>query len=155
VKHRSFLTEVIRAVMNLRARETERRLRTLAMQRIRRSPRLWTEYRRVHPWWGWSDPRWIVRALQRLLHTPLPDAFLNGITRQTVIGMLKARGVEVVERHILPAELEAMQQCWLTGTAAEVTPVGQMGDYSFEVGALTRSIAEEYEKVVRGQLQPA
>jgi branched-chain amino acid aminotransferase len=90
-----------------------------------------------------------------VVHTPLPDAFLNGITRQTVIAMLKARGVEVVERHIEPAEMEGFQQCWLTGTAAEVTPVGQIGDYTFEVGPLTRSIAEEYEKLVRGQLQPA
>ena len=90
-----------------------------------------------------------------IVHTPLPDSFLNGITRQTVIAMLRARGVEVVERHIEPAEMEEFQQCWLTGTAAEVTPVGRIGDYSFEVGSLTRSIAEEYEKLVRGQLQPA
>jgi branched-chain amino acid aminotransferase len=90
-----------------------------------------------------------------VVHTPLPDAFLNGITRQTVIAMLRARGVKVIERHILPAEMEDFQQCWLTGTAAEVTPVGSIGDYGFEVGALTRSIAEEYEKLVRGQLQPA
>lgn len=90
-----------------------------------------------------------------VVHTPLADCFLNGITRQTVIGMLRARGIEVVERHIEPAEMEDFQQCWLTGTAAEVTPVGQIGDYRFEVGSLTRSIAEEYEKLVRGQLQPA
>ncbi len=89
------------------------------------------------------------------VHTPLPDSFLNGITRQTVIGMLKDRGVTVVERHILPAEMEGFEQCWLTGTAAEVTPVGAIGDYSFEVGELTRSIAGDYEKLVRGQLVPA
>ena len=83
------------------------------------------------------------------VHTPLPDVFLNGITRQTVIGMLKEKGVAVHERHILPAELESFQQCWLTGTAAEVTPVGQIGDYTFEVGALTREIATDYEKMVR------
>jgi branched-chain amino acid aminotransferase len=90
-----------------------------------------------------------------VVYTPLPDAFLNGITRQTVIAMLKARGVTVIERHIEPAEMESFQQSWLTGTAAEVTPVGAIGDYRFEVGALTRSVAEEYEKLVRGQLQPA
>ena len=90
-----------------------------------------------------------------VVHTPLPDAFLNGITRQTVISMLQSRGVEVIERHIEPAEMEGFQQCWLTGTAAEVTPVGQIGEYTFEVGSLTRSISEEYEKLVRGQLQPA
>jgi len=83
------------------------------------------------------------------VHTPTPDCFLNGITRQTVIGMLKERGVTVVERHIMPEELEGFEQCWLTGTAAEVTPVGEIGDYRFDVGALTRSIAEDYEKLVR------
>ncbi len=83
------------------------------------------------------------------VHTPLPDCFLNGITRQTVIGMLKDRKIKLHERHIMPEELEGFEQCWLTGTAAEVTPVGQIGDYRFEVGALTRDIAESYEKLVR------
>jgi len=83
------------------------------------------------------------------VHTPLPDAFLNGITRQTIIGLLKARGIEVVERHIQAHELTSFEQCWLTGTAAEVTPVGQIGDYTFEVGELARSISEEYEALVR------
>ncbi len=83
------------------------------------------------------------------VHTPLPDAILNGITRQTVIGMLRAKGITVHERHIEAAELEGFEQCWLTGTAAEVTPVGQIGDYTFEVGALTREIATDYEKLVR------
>jgi len=83
------------------------------------------------------------------VHTPDPDCFLNGLTRQTVIGMLKDRQVKVNVRHIMPEELEGFEQCWLTGTAAEVTPVGQIGDYNFEVGALTRDIAEGYEKLVR------
>ena len=83
------------------------------------------------------------------VHTPMADCFLNGLTRQTVIGMLKDRQIKVHERHILPGELESFQQCWLTGTAAEVTPVGQIGDYNFEVGAITREIAEAYEKLVR------
>ncbi|MXX89822.1 MAG: branched-chain amino acid aminotransferase [Boseongicola sp. SB0677_bin_26] len=83
------------------------------------------------------------------VHTPMPDCFLNGITRQTVIGMLEERQVKVHERHIMPGELEGFEQCWLTGTAAEVTPVGQIGDYNFEVGALTRDIAEGYEALVR------
>ena len=60
------------------------------------------------------------------VHTPKPDCFLNGLTRQTVIGMLKERGITVHERHIMPEELEGFEQCWLTGTAAEVTPVGQI-----------------------------
>ncbi|MCC6519380.1 MAG: aminotransferase class IV, partial [Tabrizicola sp.] len=83
------------------------------------------------------------------VHTPNPDCILNGITRQTVIGMLKDMQITVHERHIKPEELASFEQCWLTGTAAEVTPVGQIGDYIFEVGELTRRVATEYEKLVR------
>jgi branched-chain amino acid aminotransferase len=83
------------------------------------------------------------------VHTPKPDAFLNGLTRQTVIGMLKDRQIKVHERHILPEELAGFEQCWLTGTAAEVTPVGQIGDHTFEVGDLVREIARDYEALVR------
>ncbi|MCC5969457.1 MAG: branched-chain amino acid aminotransferase [Pararhodobacter sp.] len=83
------------------------------------------------------------------VHTPLPDAILNGITRQTVIGMLKDMGVNVHERYIMPEELSGFQQCFLTGTAAEVTPVGQIGEYHFQVGQLTRDISAAYEKLVR------
>ena len=83
------------------------------------------------------------------VHTPLADAFLNGITRQTVIGMLKDMQITVHERHIMPDELESFQQCWLTGTAAEVTPVGEIGPYQFEVGALTQRVALDYERLVR------
>ena len=83
------------------------------------------------------------------VHTPTADAFLNGITRQTVIEMLKEKGIRVIERHIMPEELEGFEQCWLTGTAAEVTPVGQLGAYHFDVGALTRDISESYEILVR------
>ncbi len=84
------------------------------------------------------------------VHSPLPDCFLDGITRQTVMGMLRDRDITVHERHIMPDELESFEQCWLTGTAAEVTPVGEIGPYNFEVGALTRDIATDYEKIVRG-----
>ena len=83
------------------------------------------------------------------VHTPLADAFLNGITRQSVIGMLKDMQVKVYERHIMPEELEGFQQCWLTGTAAEVTPVGEIGPYRFEVGELTQRVAMQYEALVR------
>jgi branched-chain amino acid aminotransferase len=83
------------------------------------------------------------------VHTPLADTFLNGITRQTVINLLKAKNITVHERHILPTELENFEQCWLTGTAAEVTPVGQIGTHSFTVGALTKEISAEYEDLVR------
>jgi branched-chain amino acid aminotransferase len=84
------------------------------------------------------------------VHTPTPDCFLNGITRQTVLGLMREQGIEVVERHIMPDELESFEQCWLTGTAAEVTPVGEIGPYNFEVGALVQDIAKSYEQVVRG-----
>ncbi|HHL22667.1 MAG TPA: branched-chain amino acid aminotransferase [Aliiroseovarius sp.] len=83
------------------------------------------------------------------VHTPKPDCFLNGITRQTVIGMLEDRQIKVHERHIMPEELAGFQQCWLTGSAAEVTPVGQIGDWKFEVGELTRDIADSYDRLVR------
>ena len=83
------------------------------------------------------------------VHTPTADVFLNGLTRQTVIGMLKERQIKVHERVIMPDELEGFEQCWLTGTAAEVTPVGQIGDFSFDVGPLARGMAEAYDELVR------
>jgi len=83
------------------------------------------------------------------IHTPLPDCFLNGLTRQTVIAMLRERGVEVIERHIAPGEMEGFQQCFLTGTAAEVTPVAEIGPYRFEVGQMTRDMVSGYEALVR------
>ena len=83
------------------------------------------------------------------LHTPIADCFLNGITRQSVIGILEKAGVEVIERHIELPELENFEQCWLTGTAAEVTPVGQIDQFNFQVGELAKQVANEYEKEVR------
>ena len=83
------------------------------------------------------------------VHTPLADRFLNGITRQTIIQMLKDAGTVVHERRIRPEELEDFQECFLTGTAAEVTPVGQIGDWHFQVGQVTRKVAEDYERLVR------
>ncbi|MEO1331295.1 MAG: branched-chain amino acid aminotransferase [Pseudomonadota bacterium] len=84
-----------------------------------------------------------------VVHTPLPDCFLNGITRQTVIKLLEQDGIEVVERHIEPEELEGFQQCFLTGTAAEVTPVSEIGPYTFEIGELTRDLMKAFSKHVR------
>ncbi|MEE8202221.1 MAG: branched-chain amino acid aminotransferase, partial [Alphaproteobacteria bacterium] len=72
------------------------------------------------------------------LHTPTPDCFLDGITRRTVIGLAKARGIKVVERVIWPDELGAADEVFLTGTAAEVTPVREIGPHHFQVGAVTR-----------------
>ena len=83
------------------------------------------------------------------VHTPLADAILNGITRQTVIGMLRDMQINVHERRIEASELEGFEQCFLTGTAAEITPVGQIGDYNFEVGDLCKRISSDYEKLVR------
>ena len=83
------------------------------------------------------------------LHTPKPDCFLDGITRRTVIDLARAQGVEVIERAIMPGELEGFEQAFLTGTAAEVTPLGQIGPYNFVVGDLTKSLMTAYEKTVR------
>jgi len=85
------------------------------------------------------------------IHTPKPDCFLDGITRRTVIDLAKARGLEVIERAIMPEELEGFEQCFLTGTAAEVTPVAEIGPYSFEVGAITKSLMADYDAAVRPQ----
>jgi branched-chain amino acid aminotransferase len=63
--------------------------------------------------------------------------------------MLEEKQIKVHERHIEPGEMESFEQCWLTGTAAEVTPVGQIGDYNFEVGALAKDMVQSYEKLVR------
>ncbi len=84
------------------------------------------------------------------LHTPTADCFLNGITRQTVMELAKARGIEVVERHIRPEELPYVKEIFLTGTAAEITPVGQIGDLRFTPGRLTAQLAEDYTKATRG-----
>jgi branched-chain amino acid aminotransferase len=83
------------------------------------------------------------------VHTPTPDCFLNGITRRTVIDLLKARGVEVVERHIKPEEMADAEECFLTGTAAEVTPIGSVAEYTFTPGELTRHMVEDYDALVR------
>ena len=84
------------------------------------------------------------------IHTPTPDCFLNGITRQTVIGLAKKHGYEVIERAIMPEELAHTSEIFVTGTAAEVTPVGEIDEYKFEVGKITRTLLEDYDALVRG-----
>jgi len=84
-----------------------------------------------------------------VLHTPAPDAFLDGITRQTVIGLARARGIEVVERVIMPDELAAFEACFLTGSAAEVAPVRQIGPHRFAPSPLTRQLVDDYAALVR------
>ena len=82
------------------------------------------------------------------LHTPLPDCFLNGITRQTVIDLAFARGIEVIERAILPDELNDATEVFLTGTAAEVTPVGSIDKLTFTVGDISKWMMDDYDKIV-------
>jgi branched-chain amino acid aminotransferase len=89
------------------------------------------------------------------IHTPTPDCFLDGITRRTVMDLARKRGVEVVERAIWPEELESFEQMFLTGSAAEVTPVGSAGPWSFEVGDLTRQLARDYDDLVNGHIPNA
>ena len=86
------------------------------------------------------------------LHTPRVDHILDGITRQTVIEMAQAKGIEVVIRDILPEELSDFSECFLTGSAAEVTPVSEIGDYRFTPGELSLTLMDDYGKLVRGQL---
>ncbi|MDP2732814.1 MAG: branched-chain amino acid aminotransferase [Hoeflea sp.] len=78
------------------------------------------------------------------IHTPTPDCFLDGITRRTVIGLAKKRGYEVIERAIMPEELDGFEECFLTGTAAEVTPVSEIGPYNFSVGEIAMNLVNDY-----------
>lgn len=80
------------------------------------------------------------------LHTPEPDCFLNGITRQTVIDLAAQLGIEVVERVILPEELGKASEVFLTGTAAEITPVGAIDEHRYCPGEITFALAEAYDK---------
>jgi branched-chain amino acid aminotransferase len=89
------------------------------------------------------------------LHTPVPDCFLDGITRRTIMDLARARGIEVVERAIWPEELEGFEQMFLTGTAVEVTPVQCAGPWNFEVGEMTRQLSKDYDDLVNGRLANA
>ena len=93
------------------------------------------------------------------LHTPTPDCFLNGITRQTVIGLAKKHGIKVVERAIMPDELGKADEVFLTGSAAEVTPVGEIigehGHYRFTPGTICRLMWEDYDRKVGKQVASA
>jgi branched-chain amino acid aminotransferase len=91
----------------------------------------------------------IFLAMQGRLHTPTPDCFLDGITRRTVIDLARRRGIEVVERAIRPEELAQAEEVFLTGTAAEVTPVGRIDDLTFTPGEITRQLREDYAHLVR------
>jgi branched-chain amino acid aminotransferase len=86
-----------------------------------------------------------------VLHTPIPDAILDGITRRTVIGLARGAGIEVIERHIMEDELPTFTECFLTGTAAEVTPVSEIGEHRYTPGAISRRMVEDYGRLVRRQ----
>jgi branched-chain amino acid aminotransferase len=86
-----------------------------------------------------------------VLYTPQPDCFLDGITRRTVIRLARARAIRVVETRMRADDLSTFDECFVTGTAAEVTPVGQIGDHSFAPGALTFELMERYGILVRQQ----
>ena len=85
------------------------------------------------------------------LHTPKPDCFLDGITRRTVIDLAKARGIEVIERVIMPDELSGFSECFITGTAAEVTAVGEIGPYKFTPSDITFNLSDDYLSLVGAQ----
>ena len=93
----------------------------------------------------------IFLVIDDKLHTPIADCFLDGITRQTVIHLAKARGIETVERIIMPDDLSKATEVFVTGTAAEVTPVSQIGeDLQFQVGSITQQLIEDYNSLTNG-----
>ena len=85
------------------------------------------------------------------IHTPIPDCFLDGITRRAAMGLARAKGFDVVERHIRPEELSTFSECFITGTAAEVTPVRQIGEFNFAPGNISLSLMDDFSRMVRRQ----
>jgi branched-chain amino acid aminotransferase len=83
------------------------------------------------------------------IHTPTPDCFLDGITRRTVMDLARKRGYKVIERVIMPEDLGHADEVFLTGTAAEVTPVGEIDEHNYQVGPITRQLMDDYEAAVR------
>jgi branched-chain amino acid aminotransferase len=84
-----------------------------------------------------------------VIHTPTPDCFLNGITRQTVLSLAEKRGIQIAERYIKPEELGDFEEVFVTGTAAEVTPVGEIDQHRFTPGKITEALLTDYETLVR------
>jgi branched-chain amino acid aminotransferase len=87
-----------------------------------------------------------------VIHTPIADCFLNGLTRQTVINLARAKGFEVVERHIKPEEMASFTECFITGSAAEVTPVGEIAEFKFTPGNISLALMDDYSQLVNGKL---
>ncbi|MGE8943595.1 branched-chain amino acid aminotransferase [Leptospira interrogans] len=83
------------------------------------------------------------------LHTPTPDCFLDGITRRTVIDLAKKRGIEVIERTIMPEELSSFSECFIVGTAAEVTPVREIGENQYQPGRISETLLNDYMAAVQ------
>ncbi len=83
------------------------------------------------------------------IHTPIADCFLDGITRQTVIGLARKRGMEVIERRILPDELTSFSECFITGSAAEVTAVAEIAQWNFNPGGITKTLMDDYSDEVK------
>src|SRR5580658_4449737 len=90
-----------------------------------------------------------------VLHTPIADCYLAGITRATVINLARKRGFEVIERRIMPEELGGFDECFITGTAAEVTPVGEIGPHRYKPGAVTAALADAYIEEVNPRTKAA
>ncbi|MGD9784077.1 MAG: branched-chain amino acid aminotransferase [Hyphomicrobiaceae bacterium] len=90
-----------------------------------------------------------------VIHTPTPDCFLDGITRRTVIGLAKKRGFEVIERTIMPEELASFSECFLTGTAAEVTPVSELGDARYQPADVCHALVADYSALVQPKARAA
>jgi len=84
-----------------------------------------------------------------VLHTPIPDSFLDGITRRCVIKIAQSKGIKIIERKIKPEEMSSFAGCFLTGTAAEITPVSVIDKFNFKVCETIKDLSENYQKLVR------
>jgi branched-chain amino acid aminotransferase len=84
-----------------------------------------------------------------VIHTPTPDCFLDGITRRTVIALAKKRGYQVIERAIMPEELGDFSEVFVTGTAAEVTPVSEIGEHKYKPAQITENLLNDYMTIVQ------
>ncbi len=84
-----------------------------------------------------------------VIHSPEPDCFLDGITRRTVIDLARARGIKTIDRPIMPEELGTFTECFITGTAAEVTPVSEIGEHRYKPGAITETLLNDYMERVK------
>ena len=89
------------------------------------------------------------------LHTPRPDSFLDGITRQAVIALARTRGIEVIERAVMPDEIGRADEVFITGTAAQVTAVRQIGEHAYTPGKITETLVRDFARLVRGTSNPA